>query len=374
MLHADSEADGRSMVDTIVSHHQTTQSNESGSVTSPSPESIAHSFPGNMALTGTDFWAMKMDSQSRYISRFPERNQIMGTLGAPGGPGTTVGGIATKIDHVAFCNNTSFSDGSGNANPPDCGGSQNMKAFLAYLNGDLGTPGGSGSTTYNDLMPLEEYILQVSSGSGAGAGCVFVGKYGPIGGCYSNSTGDWKSGLKHITTNPGPGSWTSGTLSELLGDSNGSPYNFESQIHRDIATRLKQIAPKADAESFISNTIIPYNKLLYVYSKDQGETLTIDTNAPSSLAYNYASQPSGTRPVVTPPLNVPDGKPVMGEKDIRISGSFVNGPIWECGSGQASGRSASVSKWYPSSGKAGLLGVLKFNNCPEASGPDWCCP
>lgn len=347
--------------DTIKGHAQSTQD---GNVTHQDPENSCHSYPENGMLDGTDIWAFTMHNQSRYVSRYPERCQIMGTTGG-GAPGTTVGGTATKVQHVATCNNLSFDSGGGGDSNPACTDSKNTKdggVFPSFLNGDVGVGSGeTGTTTYNDLMPLEQYILAVHGGFGGSAGCVAVPALGSVGACAINGQG---SGLKHIQNSLPP--WSPGTLDQLLSDT-GTP-----QIVRDdLARRMKQIAPNADPNSMFSQ-VVPFNKVMYISGNGPNQ-LMMTSSAPDTLQFNYAAQMyNANRPIKT--NNIPDGNPVSGSNTIAVSGTWVPGSYWECGAGRQTGQSSSVSKWYPSSGKGGLLGVLRFNNCPEADGPDWCCP
>lgn len=348
----------------IAGHHNSTQ--DAATVTPQAPADGVRKFPSNNLTDGVDTWAMTMDGQPRYVSQYAERNQIMGTAGM-GAPGTTVGGAATTISSIGLCNNHSFDSGSGG--PSQCTDPNNVSSvFPSFLNGDIGvSSGNSGSTTYSGLMPLEQYILNVHGGFGAGAGCVNVPGLGPVGGCAASGRG---SGMKHITSSLPP--WQEGTLDQLLDDTNTFP-----SVREDIQRRLRQIAPKANPQD-IFNAVVPYNKLMFVSSTNSnGTAFSVtyypDSGQPATLQYNYVGQlGSFNRPQKV--NNIPDGDPVNSNNDIRVSGRWIPGSYWECGSGMASGTSASVSKWYPSSGKGGLMGVLRFNNCPEAGGPDWCCP
>lgn len=341
-----------------ISHQSTQSSGFGGGEGDPgmgSPENEVKSYPGNDSPTSEDYWAMKMRDESRYVSRFADRRHIMG-LDGRSDYGTTVGGATTSFIHVAYCNNLSFSGGNGSANPSECG---DTPVFAAYFRGDIGVPsGGTGSTTYSDLMPLEQYILKIQGGFGAGAGCVFVPSMGPIGGCARGTVG---SPMKHIVGSP---PFPIGTLQELMSDTGADG------VKPDMVARIHQIVPGSDAESLFSKPV-PFGAMLYIYNKD-GQ-LVMDSNKPSSLQYEYnKTQPN--RPVISPPLNIPDGSEQFGNHPITVRGRWVNDSVWECGSGRADGRSNAVSTWYPSSGKGGLLGILRFQNCTEASGPDWCCP
>ncbi len=319
------------------------------------PENEVKTYPGNDSPSSEDYWAMKMRDQPRYVSQWPDRRRIMGVDGRTD-YGATVGGPTSSFVHVAYCNNLSFSGGGGAANPSECG---NTPVFAAYFRGDIGVPsGGTGSTTYTDLMPLEQYILKIQGGFGAGAGCVFVPAMGPIGGCANGTVG---SPMKHITGSP---PFPIGTLQDLMNDTGAGA------VKSDMLARIRQIVPNSDADSIFSKPI-PFNSIMYIYNKEG--SLVMDTNKPSSLQYDYnRNQPN--RPVITPPMNIPDGTRQDSSHPIQVSGTWVSGSMWECGSGRADGRSNSVASWYPSSGKGGLLGILRFQNCTEASGPDWCCP
>jgi hypothetical protein len=345
--------------DTIKGHAQSTQDSN---VMHQDPENSCRSYPENGMLDGSDIWGFTMHNQTRYVSRFAERCQIMGTAGA-GAPGTTIGGTATKVQHIATCNNMSFDSGGGGDSSPQCTDENNTKnVFPSFLNGDVGVHSGdSGSTTYSDLMPLEQYILAVHGGFGGSAGCVSVPALGSVGTCAINGRG---SGLKHIQNSLPP--WSPGTLDQLLSDTNTPP-----AVHEDLARRMRQIAPNADPNSIFTQ-VIPFNKIVYISGNGPNQ-LVMSTSSPSTLQYNYTAQINNpNRPVVT--NHIPDGNPINGTHTIPVSGTWVPGSYWECGSGRQTGQSSSVSKWFPSSGKGGLLGVLRFNNCPEADGPDWCCP
>lgn len=336
------------------------QSTRDSAVHVQAPADKARTFPGNELPTGADHWAMQMHNQGRYESQYADRSQIMGTSQGSGAP--VGGGWAAKIEHVAFCNNMSFDGGGGGAVPSDCG---NTPAFAALCNGQIGVPsGGTGSTTYSDLMPLEQYILAIKGGFGGGAGCVVIPAMGPIGSCGSSVAG---SGMKHITGDP---PFPQGTLDQLLSDTIEQSGTLSS-IKADMSAKMKQIVIGANPQS-IFNQIVPYNKVLYI--RKSGGNLVMDTSKPSTLQYDYESQDPLQRPIVSPPKNIPDGNMVLGTRNIHVSGSWVPFFMWECGSGMATGQSAALAKWYPSSGKGGLLGVLRFNNCSEANGDDWCCP
>lgn len=342
-----------------ITPQSTQMSGFEGTPSTNGPEAEVKTYPGNESPSAEEFWAIKMRDQQRYVSRFPERRQIMG-VNDRSDYGATVGGATTSYVHVAYCNNLSFSGGGGSANPSECG---NTPVFAAYFNGDVGVPsGGTGSTTYNDLMPLEQYILKIQGGFGAGAGCVFVQPMGPIDGCANGTIG---SPMKHITGSP---PFPIGTLQNLMDDTGAGG------VKADMVARIHQIVPNSDAESLFSKPI-PFGAMLYIYNKD-GQ-LVMDSNKPSSLQYEYnVNQPN--RPVISAPQNIPDGTRQFGHVPIEIiqknGQGWIAGSVWECGSGRADGRSNSVSLWYPSSGKGGLLGILRFQNCTEAGGPDWCCP
>lgn len=313
----------------------------------------------NLTMGGEDYWAMKMHGQTRYVSQYADRNRIMGVSG--GSPGTTLGGIATNVRHIALCNGSSFEPVGqpvGSASPSEC---NKTSDFAKLCNGELSTPPG-GSTHYENLMPLEQYILTIIAGFG-GAGCVTVPALGPVGGCGNDFAG---SGMKHIDTGGVP--FQEGNLATLLQDTNAP-----SSVRRDLEYRIKQIVAGADPSNIIDGAPVPFNKLLYIHKGANGQVV-MDTTKPASLQYDYASQNRLQRPIVDPVKKIPDGELAFGRKQIGVSGTWVPGFMWECGGGQSSGVAASVVKWYPSSGKGGLLGVLKFNNCPEANGPDWCCP
>lgn len=341
--------------DVIKSHSASTQD---GSISASEPENSCKTYPDNGAIDGTDLWAMKMNNQGRYVSRYPERCTIMGTTGQ-GPPGQSVGGgTATTITHVATCNSGSFGGGG----PSQCTDPNAGDIFASFLNGDVGVKGGAtGSTHYNDLMPLEQYILEVEGGFGGGSGCVTVPAMGTRGYCITNGN---SSGLKHLAGRP---PFPTGTLDDLLADCNA-----QGSIKADLAARMRQIAPGADPNTIFSKPI-PFNSVLYITNKN-GQ-LDLSDSVPSSLQYDYKSQ-ANNRDVNRPlTINgVPDGEKDYKNNEIAISGRWVNSSFWECGSGRMSGKSDSVANWYPSSGKAGLLGVLRFKNCPEADGPDWCCP
>lgn len=360
MAHFDPPNDSQMPSAKIIAQHQSTQTQEV-LPTPASPYSDARTYPDNMPITGVDFWAMKMDGQGRYVSQYPERNQIMGAGG--GAPGTSLPGIATKVQHIALCNGSSFEPNgqpAGEANPPEC---NKTKAFAALCNGQLGVPGGGSSKSFENLMPLEQYILTIKGGFGGGAGCVMVPALGPVGSCGSGTAG---SGMKHVDPGRTP-PFDEGTLGQLLVDT-GAP----STVRTDMEARIRQIVPNSDPGTIFNNPV-PFNKILYIHKNSSGE-LVMNTSKPSTLQYDYASQPSLERPRII--NNIPDGDPVSGSNTIHVSGTdpWVPFFMWECGTGQATGQSNSVMKWYPSSGKGGLLGILKLNNCPEAGGPDWCCP
>lgn len=341
----------------IQGHSQSTQD---GNVMHQDPENSCRTYPENGMLDGADIWGFTMHNQQRYVSQYADRCKIMGTAGA-GAPGTAIGGTATRVMHVATCNNMSF--GGGGDTNSKCTDENNTKnVFPSFLNGDVGVQSGdTGSTTYNDLMPLEQYILAVHGGFGGSAGCVSVPALGSVGACAINGRG---SGLKHIQNSMPP--WSPGTLDQLLSDT-----NTPQAVRDDLERRMRQIAPNANPNTMF-NRVIPFNKVIYISGNGPNE-LVMSTSAPSTLQFNYSAQLNNpNRPVVT--NNIPDGNSIPGERGIPVSGTWVPGSYWECGAGRQSGQSTSVSKWYPSSGKGGLLGVLRFNNCPEADGPDWCCP
>lgn len=312
----------------------------------------------NRTMEGEDFWAMKMHEQDRYVSREPDRNRIMGVTG--GTQGTPLPGKATRVRHIALCNGSSFEPQGqpvGEASPSECNKTHD---FAKLCNGELNTKG-SGSTSYENLMKLEQYILEIVGGFGS-AGCVTVPALGPVGGCAYSFIG---SGMKHIDTGGVP--FQEANLATLLQDTGAPP-----SVREDLEYRMKQIVPGSNPSSILDGAPVKFNKLLYIH-KVNGQ-LVMDTNKPSTLQYNYENQPKLQRPIVDAIKKIPDGNLVPGRKEIGVSGTWVPGFMWECGGGQASGLSASVSKWYPSSGKGGLLGILKLMNCPEANGPDWCCP
>lgn len=336
------------------------QSTRDGAIHVKAPADKSRTFPGNEFPKDFDHWAMQMHNQGRYQSQYAERSQIMGTGQGTGQP--VSGGVAATIEHVSFCNNMSFDGGGGAAVPSECG---NTPAFAALCNGQIGIPsGGTGTTTYNDLMPLEQYILAIKGGFGGGAGCVVIPAMGPIGSCGNSIAG---SGMKHITGEP---PFPEGTLDQLLSDtiSDGGTLN---SIKADMSAKMRQIVNGSNPAS-IFGQIVPYNKVVYI--RKAGNSLVMDTTRPTSLQYNYESQDPVQRPIVSPPLNIPDGNMVLGTRQIHVSGTWVPFFMWECGSGMATGQSAALAKWWPSTGKGGLLGVLRFNNCSEANGDDWCCP
>ncbi|MBX9686902.1 MAG: hypothetical protein K2X27_09385, partial [Candidatus Obscuribacterales bacterium] len=332
------------------------QSTDNSSVPGSPPADQARTYPGNNLPDGIDLWAMKMHGQALYHSQYQERCTIMGTTLGTGQPAGA--GPATQIQHVAFCNNKSFDGGGGSASPPECG---NTPAFAALCNGQIGVPSGStGTTTYNNLMPLEQYILAIQGGFGGGAGCVMVPALGPVGGCGSSIVG---SGMKNLTGGP---PFPQGTLSQLLSQT-GTP----SSVTDDLKARMRQIAPGSNPNTILGQTVT-YNKILYI--QNVGGSLVMTDQKPSSLQYDYESQAASLRPIVSAPANIPDGNTVAGRATRQVRGTWISGSMWECGTGAATGLSASVSRWTPSSGKGGLLGVLRFANCPEANGDDWCCP
>ncbi|MBX9569910.1 MAG: hypothetical protein K2X77_13515 [Candidatus Obscuribacterales bacterium] len=318
----------------------------------------------NQTMEGEDYWAMKMHDQTRYVSQWPDRNRIMGVSG--GSPGTTLSGKATKVTPLALCNGSSFEPNGqppGTASPSEC---NKMDDFAKLCNGQLNSKGGGGQN-YENLMLLEQYILEIIGGFGSG-GCVTVAGYGPVGGCGEGFVG---SGMKHIDTGGVP--FSEANIGVLLQDTtrpddmhNGRP--VIDVIREDMSYRIKQIVQGANPGSIIDGDPLPFNKVLYIHKGNNGQVV-IDEHKPATLQYTY--NPAS---VVDPIKKIPDGQMVRGRRTIGVSGTWVPGFMWECGGGQSSGISASVVKWYPSSGKGGLLGVLQLMNCPEANGPDWCCP
>ena len=333
---------------------------QDGPVSGGDPADTARLFPSGDVPTGEDLFAMKMHGQQRYKSQFDMRNTIMGTTNAPQAVGQTVGGVATQITPgETICNNKSFEGGGGAANPADCG---NSSALAKLFNGDVGDPPGGSQSSYTNLMKLEQYILAIKAGFGGDAGCALVPGLGPVGGCGNTFFG---SGMKHVFDGADL-PFQPGTFQQILDDTDGN------QFKSDLLTRIQQIAPGKDGSSIFGQEL-PYNKILFIH-RDGNGNVVMDENKPSTLQYTYTADQEN-RPVIAPPLNIPDGNsPPVGRKPLRVSGRWVEGFMWECGGGQGSGTSASISKWYPSSGKGGLLGILRFSNCPEANGDDWCCP
>lgn len=378
MAHYDSTKDDMLPSQKLESMASSTQTSDSFSPSVPAPYSTMRRWNDEATAinsdddSNSDYWALKMLNQTRYHSRFDSRNMIMsGTTSPPGAPGQTLGGKTTWISNSFVCNNQAFMSGDGTAQPADCG---KTDRFEKLFNGTFG--GGSGSTSYDHLMTLEQYILEIEGGFGGGAGCFMAHNYAPLGGCVGNSS--YGSGMKHVTYPPealdpsdpdATGIFNTGTLEQLLGDTNAP-----GSIRNDVERRLQQIAPGKDS-SQIFQTKVKFNRVMYIH-KDANGSLVMDTNKPANLQYDLESDPSYLRPVIH--NGIPDGDPDNpnnnGMKPIDISGNFVGASLWECGDGKQSGRSASYVRWYPSSGKGGLLGVIKFVNCPEADGPAWCCP
>ncbi len=372
MCHYDPPADMERPSSYIMNNAQTTIN--AGIETNPGSKSNAYdktrtfhdsdSSKANQTIEGEDYWAMKMHEQTRYVSQWPDRNRIMGVSG--GTPGNILSGKATRVTPLALCNGSSFEpqgQPAGTASPSEC---NRMDDFAKLCNGQLNSKGGGGQS-YENLMLLEQYILEIIGGFGSG-GCVNVPNYGPVGSCAESYVG---SGMKHIDTSGVP--FQEANLGVLLGDTTDADdvyrgKNVRDVIREDMTYRIKQIVKGADAGSIFDGAPLPFNKLLYIHKNGNGQ-LVMDENRPSTLQYNY-----NPRSVYDASRKIPDGELVRGRREIRVSGNWVPGFMWECGGGQASGVSASVVKWYPSSGKGGLLGVLQLMNCPEAGGPDWCCP
>ena len=345
---------------TINSGTESTPGTKNGAYDTARTFHNSDSSKANQTIGGEDYWAMKMHNQTRYVSQWDDRNRIMGVGG--GSPGTMLSGPATQVRHIALCNGSSFEPVGqpvGQASPSECNRTDD---FAKLCNGQLNQKG-TGQSSYENLMILEQYILDIIGGFGSG-GCVTVSNYGPIGGCAVSYLG---SGMKHVTAGSSV-PFSEAPISTLLSDTDAPP-----SVRTDMEYRMRQIVPGSNPSSILDGRNLPFGKLLYIHKDGNSNQLVMDENKPSTLQYDYGTDKIG-RPHLDPVRQIPDGDLITTRKTIGVSHNWVPFFMWECGGGQSSGISASVMKWYPSSGKGGLLGILKFMNCPEANGPDWCCP
>ncbi len=343
-------------------------------------------------MNGEDQFCLIYQSP-RYVSQFAERNTIMQTSGTQGTafPGALKGSIPAGI----VCSSEDLGPGG------SC--SSEFAALESFANGTLGTGLGP---TLNGLMHLEAYILAVRGQfSGGSAGCITVSNFAIPGGDCQGAASFVGSGLKDVpdgsASPPGSPPWsTTPSLRRIMticGANPDDPANPVGQsIRADLKARANQIVGEVpDANTggnggveTILNSIIPFQSIQYI-SRGAGGEIAVSPTPPTSLLYRgnnqtYDQQDPRTRPLPDTSLgNIPDGTVLRSTPrllKISAGGSvgggsgFVPSFNFECGSGMATGVSSSKARWHPSSGRGGLLGVLRFINCPEAGGPDYCCP
>jgi hypothetical protein len=308
----------------------------------------------------------------QYRSVIASRNVIMNTpasLSSPGQSNTTP--LKAGIIHLAVCSDEDLDPDD----PPPC--PTFAPALGALASGQILS--GTGQLQTN-LMTLEQYVLAIRGAftGPSGAGCIASPPFGVPGlNCVTQQGTFIGSGLKDIrgTTipfpNPNP---TLGLLMQFTGLD-------RADIMADFSARVTQIGGNANVGALLG-TPIPFNSIVYITKAANG-TVTSSPTPPPGLTYRgpggqpYDQQNRGARPLVDPTLNVPDGNRIQTQSNFgasAISRVFVPFAFWECGNGQRSGRMASYGRYVPSTGLGGLLGVFRFVNCPEATGPNWCCP
>ncbi|MBY0546204.1 MAG: hypothetical protein K2W95_02875 [Candidatus Obscuribacterales bacterium] len=351
-------------------------------ITTPAPLSSVKRLGGSMS--GEDVFIMRQTV--RYKSVDADRNKIMATTGLPGGPGTQYPGVLKNIITIPLVCSTADSEDGGPCE-------QASDALSAAADGQV--LGANGQLQTN-LMLLEQYILAVRGAFNTSANCVFVENLSGLGAyaprptppgsepisCMSNGI-FIGSGLKDIPDGgslaPPPFPNSNPTLEQLMADT-GMVGPVGASVREDLRARASQIGGSAANLSDILNTTIPFNSIRYITARDGGG-IQVTATPPASLTYRggasnqeYKDQPPGARPLLDNQSHVPDGAVVRSQLDIPLSRRFIPFAFWECGNGQASGVSSSKAKWIPSTGRGGLLGVFRFVNCPEATGPKWCCP
>lgn len=344
------------------------------------------------SMSGEDNFILQQ--RERYKSVNNDRNIIMN---APSGvsPGTMLGGRLKDIITIPKVCSTGDSEDGGICEAAAPALSAAADGQILGANGQLQT----------NLMLLEQYILAVRGAfSGPSSGCINVETLSALGSlapayaprpgipgtepvslsCVSNNI-FIGSGLKDIpdggSLTPPPFPNSEPTLEQLMDDTGmrvGTPQG--NQVRADLEARVRQIGGSNARLQDILGQRIPFNTIRYIVAGPNGG-ITITDTPPASLTYRggssrlqYKDQPPGSRPQLDNEAHVPDGSNVRSQVDIPLSRNFIPFEFWECGSGQKTGVSSSKARWIPSTGRGGLSGVFRFLNCPEASGPKWCCP
>jgi hypothetical protein len=340
----------------------------------PTPAPIPSVMRLGGTRSGTDDFIFRQLVQ--YRSVIAGRNTIMNTPASLSSPGQSnsvplkVGGNQGNGFHsIAVCSDEDLDPDD----PPPC--PQFAGPLGALADGQITLGNGALQT---NLMTLEQYVLAIRgafSGPSSSPGCIASPEFGVPGlGCTTQTGTFIGSGLKDIrgTTIPFPN--PNPTLS-LLMQFTGLD---RADIMADFSARIRQIGGNPGAFLGIP---IPFNSIVYITKS--GNNVIASPTPPPSLTYRgpgnqaYADQNRGARPLVDPNLGVPDGQRIQTTSAFgssAVSRVFVPFIFWECGNGQRSGRMASYGRYVPSTGLGGLLGVFRFVNCPEATGPNWCCP
>lgn len=323
----------------------------------------------------------------RYKSVDGDRNKIMGTAALGGGPGTQYGGSLKNIVTIPLVCSTGDGEDGGPCEAAADDLSAAADGQVLGANGQLQT----------NLMLLEQYILAVRGAFNKQANCVFVETLSGLGAyaqrptppgsepvsCMSNGV-FIGSGLKDIPDGgslaPPPFPNDTPTLAQLMADTGMGAGPIGDSVREDLSARAAQIGGASVQLNDLLSAPIPFNSIRYITARANGG-VEVTATPPASLTYRggptnqeYKDQPKGSRPLLDSQSHVPDGAVVRTQLDIPLSRRFIPFEFWECGSGQKSGVSSSKAKWIPSSGRGGLLGVFRFINCPEATGPKWCCP
>lgn len=332
----------------------------------PTPAPIPSVNRMGPAIGGDDHFIMRQTVQYRSVRA--DRNFIMSPpAGLAQGQSTSLQ-LKAAIQSIAICSDEDF-------DTPPCDGF--AAALGAVADGQI--LGGNGQLQTN-LMTIEQYVLAIRGAfNGTSGGCVVSPTFGVPGlGCVTQTNTFIGSGVKDLstgTTIPFPNS--NPTLNQLMvfGGLRNNP-----TVIADLQARADQIGGQTNINAILA-TPIPFNSIVYITKNPNGNGVVSSQTPPASLTYRgangtpYAQQSPGTRPDRDPTLNVPDGNrlQVNGGR-VNVSRNFVPFSFWECGNGQRSGQMATYGQYIPSTGRGGLLGVFRFVNCPEATGPNWCCP
>lgn len=363
------------------------------------PESGGDVFglPGQVEQLISDCNAPKPDSTA--IQN--DMNTITSTGGSMGGITTPSQAIATFAASPPVtpiqCINTNTEPG---ATAPNASCVKDYQTFMNHYNQKV--PEG-GAVAASGLMAIEKFKCDVLAARAA------VGD----GGCGATSDGGVCTGLKYYDAGLLTGSATLGsgglppclpcnfgnpnpTLSQLLSITNGGALADQSSNPLgDLITRLYQIQPNP-ASGEISNVVngqVPFGQISYIYL-NKSNTLTLSTNPPQFPIVASAGpdgQPSsvtGTAPFVPPTMS--GNPPSLTNPSCpspmtcyALQGN-LNGTVlnldncegyphpWDCPDLPAQGLNS--AQWTPSSGFNNLLGVLRFFNCAEGGGSNWCCP